>query len=103
VVKTLRTINLARAHAVDVEMIAESTVVVSTSDRQVVIYDIASGELVHSYKTSDSTELVTLGNIGLSRLFSFPPLMKTRTVGSPIPQGQIRLRSVLAGAGNDKV
>jgi hypothetical protein len=30
-------------------------------------------------------------------------LMKTKTLGSPVPQGAPRLRSLLAGAGNDKV
>jgi len=76
--------------------------VISTSDRQVLLYDIASGDLLHTYKTADSSELITLSNIGLSKSMTFPPLMKVRTMGSPIPQGQVRFRSLLAGAGNDK-
>lgn len=102
-VQILRTINLARAHAVDIELASESTLVISTSDRQVLMYDITSGDLLHAYKTADSSELITLGNIGLSKTLTFPPLMKIKTLGSPVPQGQIRLRSLLAGAGNDKV
>lgn len=102
-IQTLRTINLARAHAVDVELASNSTLIISTSDRQVLMYDITSGDLVHAYKTADSSELITLGNIGLSKTLTFPPLMKVKALGSPVPQGQIRLRSLLAGAGNDKV
>jgi WD40 repeat protein len=102
-VQTIRTINLARAHAVDVELASDSTLIISTSDRQVLMYDITSGDLVHAYKTADSSELITLGNIGLSKTLTFPPLMKVKALGSPVPQGQIRLRSLLAGAGNDKV
>jgi hypothetical protein len=67
------------------------------------MYDITTGDLLHAYKTADSSELITLGNIGLSNTLTFPPLMKVRTLGSPVPQGQIRPRSLLAGAGNDKV
>ena len=85
------------------EFASESTLVISTSDRQVLTYDITSGDLLHAYKTSDSSELITLGNIGLSKPYTFPPLMKMRTMGSPVPQGAIRLRSLVAGAGNDKV
>lgn len=85
------------------EFASESTLVISTSDRQVLTYDITSGDLLHAYKTSDSSELITLGNIGLSKPLAFPPLMKMRSLGSPIPQGAIRLRSLVAGAGNDKV
>ena len=102
-VETLRTINLARAHAVDVEFASETTLIISTSDRQVLMYDMTSGDLLHAYKTSDSTELVTLGNIGLSQTLAFPPLMKIKSLGSPVSQSQIRLRTLLAGAGNDKV
>ena len=102
-VQSLRTINLARAHAVDMEFASDTTLVVSTSDRQILLYDISSGDLLHAYKTADSSELVTLGNIGLSKPLTFPPLMKVRAIGSPVPQGQVRLRSVIAGAGNDKV
>jgi WD40 repeat protein len=102
-IQTIRTINLARAHAVDIEVVSESTLIVSTSDRQILTYDINSGDLLHAYKTADSSELITLGNVGLSKSLTFPPLMKVKTMGSPIPQGQIRLRSLLAGAGNDKV
>jgi WD40 repeat protein len=99
----VRTIHLARTHAVDIELHSDTTLVISTSDRQVLMYDIASGDLLHTYKSGDSSEMITLGNIGLSKSLTFPPLMKTRTMGSPVPQGQIRLRSLLAGAGNDKV
>jgi len=102
-VQSLRTINLARAHAVDMEFASETTLVVSTSDRQILLYDISSGDLLHAYKTADSSELITLGNIGLSKPLTFPPLMKVKAIGSPVPQGQIRLRSLIAGAGNDKV
>jgi hypothetical protein len=102
-IRTIRTINLARAHAVDIELATESNLVISTSDRQVLMYDVTSGDLLHAYKTTDSSELVTLGNIGLSKILAFPPLMKIKALGSPVPQGQIRLRSLLAGAGNDKV
>jgi WD40 repeat protein len=99
----VKTIHLARTHAVDIEVHSESTLVISTSDRQVLLYDVASGDLLHAYKTADSSELITLSNIGLSKSMTFPPLMKVRTMGSPIPQGQVRFRSLLAGAGNDKV
>jgi len=102
-VQTIRTVNLARAHAVDIELATETNLVISTSDRQVLMYDITSGDLLHAYKTADSSELVTLGNIGLSKNLTFPPLMKIKALGSPVPQGQVRLRSLLAGAGNDKV
>jgi len=102
-VQTLRTIHLARTHAVDIEMASESNLVISTSDRQVLTYDISSGDLLHAYKTADSSDMITLGNIGISRTFLFPPLMKVKTMGSPVPQGQVRPRSLLAGAGNDKV
>jgi WD40 repeat protein len=102
-VQTIRIINLARAHAVDIEFASETTLIVSTSDRQILMYDVTSGDLIHAYKTADSSELITLGNIGLSKPLIFPPLMKVKALGSPIPQGQIRLRSLLAGAGNDKV
>lgn len=102
-IQIIRTINLARAHAVDIEVASDSTLVISTSDRQILMYDITSGDLLRAYKTADSSELITLGNIGLSKTFTFPPLMKPKTLGSPVPQGQIRLRSLLAGAGNDKV
>jgi len=102
-VQSIRTINLARAHAVDMEFASDTTLVVSTSDRQVLLYDISSGDLLHAYKTADSSELITLGNVGLSKPFTFPPLMKVRAIGSPVPQGQVRLRSLIAGAGNDKV
>jgi hypothetical protein len=77
--------------------------VISTSDRQVLTYDVSSGDLLHAYKTADSSDMITLGNIGLSKTFLFPPLMKVKTMGSPVPQGQVRPRSLLAGAGNDKV
>jgi hypothetical protein len=99
----VKTLHLARTHAVDIEVHSQTTLVISTSDRQVLTYDISSGDLLHAYKSADSSELITLGNIGLSTPLTFPPLMKTRTMGSPVPQGQIRLRSLLAGAGNDKV
>lgn len=102
-IQTIRTINLVRAHAVDIELASESTLIISTSDRQILLYDIASGDLLHSYKTADSYELITLGNVGLSKTLTFPPLTKIRTLGSPAAQGQVRFRSLLAGAGNDKV
>jgi len=102
VIQTVRTINLARTHAVDIEITAES-LIISTSDRQILTYDMSSGDLLHAYKSADSSELVTLGNIGLSKSLNFPPLTKTKTLGSPAPQGQIRSRTLLAGAGNDKV
>ena len=102
-IQTLRTINLARAHAVDMHFSSDTTLVISTSDRQILTYDITSGDLLHAYKTADSSELITLGNVGLSRPLTFPPLMKTKSLGSPVPQGAPRLRNLLAGAGNDKV
>jgi WD40 repeat protein len=102
-VQTYRSINLARAHAVDMQFSSDTTLVISTSDRQILTYDVTSGDLLHAYKTADSSELITLGNIGLSKTLTFPPLMKTKTLGSPVPQGAPRLRSLLAGAGNDKV
>jgi WD40 repeat protein len=102
-VQIIRTINLARSHAVDIEMASESNIVISTSDRQVLTYDISSGDLLHAYKTADSSDMITLGNMGISKTFLFPPLMKVKTMGSPVPQGQVRPRSLLAGAGNDKV
>jgi WD40 repeat protein len=102
-VQTIRTINLARSHAVDIEMASESNIVISTSDRQVLTYDISSGDLLHAYKTADSSDMITLGNMGISKTFLFPPLMKVKTMGSPVPQGQVRPRSLLAGAGNDEV
>ena len=102
--QTLRTINLARAHAVDIQLISSTTILISTSDRQILVYDIGSGDMLHNYKTTmDSSELVTLGNVGLSSILMLPPLMKARGLGSPIPQGQARFRPLLAGAGNDKV
>jgi WD40 repeat protein len=102
-IQTLRIINLARAHAVDMQFSSDTTLAISTSDRQILMYDVASGDLLHAYKTADSSELITLGNISLSRTLTFPPLMKTKTLGSPVPQGAPRLRNLLAGAGNDKV
>jgi WD40 repeat protein len=102
-IETIRTVHLGRTHAVDIEVTSQSKLVISTSDRQVLMYDITTGDLLHAYKTADSSELITLGNIGLSNTLTFPPLMKVRTLGSPVPQGQIRPRSLLAGAGNDKV
>jgi len=102
-IQIIRTIHLARTHAVDIEMASESNIIISTSDRQVLTYDITSGDLLHAYKTADSSDMITLGNIGLSKTFLFPPLMKVKTMGSPVPQGQVRPRSLLAGAGNDKV
>lgn len=100
-IETIRTIHLARTHAVDVEIAADS-LIISTSDRQILLYDLTSGDLLHAYKSADSSELITLGNIGLSKSLTFPPLMKVKTVGSPAPQGQTRSRTLLAGAGNDK-
>ena len=102
-IQILRTINLARAHAVDMHFSSDTALVISTSDRQILTYDVTSGDLLHAYKTADSSELITLGNIGLSRTLTFPPLMKTKSLGSPVPQGAPRLRNLLAGAGNDKV
>jgi WD40 repeat protein len=101
-VQTVRTINLARTHAVDIEVSGES-LIISTSDRQILLYDICSGDLLHAYKSADSYELITLGNIGLSKSLTFPPLMKVKSLGSPVSQNQTRSRLLLAGAGNDKV
>jgi WD40 repeat protein len=101
-VQTIRTIHLARTHAVDIE-VSGGSLLISTSDRQILLYDISSGDLLHAYKSADSSELVTLGNIGLSKSLIFPPLMKAKSVGSPVSQGHFRSRLLLAGAGNDKV
>jgi hypothetical protein len=76
--------------------------VVSTSDRQILRYDISSGDLLHAYKTADSSELITLGFIKTTHIPS-PHEIKVKAIGSPVPQGQIRLRSLIPGAGNDKV
>src|SRR5579862_748205 len=104
-IQPIRTIHLARTHAVDIEVTADS-LAISTSDRQVLLYDLATGDLLHAYKSADSSELVTLGNIGLSKSLMFPPLTKLKSLsspGSPAAQGQPRPRTLLAGAGNDKV
>lgn len=101
----IRTIHLSRAHAVDIQYIPDSTILlVSTSDRQVQVFDMSTGENLSSYKaTADSTDLISLSAVDLSNSFGFPPVARLRPSISPnSPQSRVRKRKLLGAGANDK-